>query len=426
MQSSSLNTVADNWLHHVENALTLEHRKKLYLSAIDGRLTADVYARLDRGSRRTTGIFFSGKEWASVLAEKIPKGKWIRYIDPSAGTGDLLIEVAKRFRKKDTVNETLRRWSERLVAVDLEPEFLRILWLRLVSLAMVKHKEFRKPGLEVFLVPRGFRAADFLRTDIALVAGDCVITNPPYQRINHPGGINGGGSKSAAAFHLEKIARASPKGVAFVALVPDVLRCGRNYQKFRYFLSEIIPNLVIESYGKFSCGVDVDVAIFSGVVGKKAVIQTESSQSAGSAEKISDFYKVSVGAVVPHRDTEDGALRPYIAARSLQRWGVLKDAFRWAAYDSKDVSGPFVVIRRTSSPSDKKRAVATVIDVGRPVLVENHLLVVHPLNGGLSECLELIRSLEDPRTDDWLNKNMRCRHLTVGAIKEMPFHRYGG
>ncbi len=426
MPSSSLANVAINWLGQIASAATPERRRELYTFAIEGGLTAEVYAQLDRASRRSTGVFFSGRDWASALVKKIPSGKWRRYIDPSAGTGDLLIEIATHFRKKEDLGSTLENWSSRLVAIDLELEFLRIFWLRLVSLALIKHRMLHEPDMALFSPPESIKSGDFLDIDFDFKRGDCLVTNPPYQRIIKEGQGNGSGMRSAAAFHLEKVTRSSCKGVGLVALVPDVLRCGRNYQKFRSHLRQSMSTLEIEPQGQFSCGVDVDVAIISGLIGKGGGERPVEAVANGTFERVADLYKVSVGSVVPHRDVEDGALLPYIVARSLQRWGVLTDAVHWAAYSSKKVSGPFVVIRRTSSPSDKKRAVATVIDVNCPVLVENHLIVVQPLNGGLQECIDLVCSLEDPRTDMWLNEQMRCRHLTVGAIKELPFHRTGG
>lgn len=421
----TLNTVASDWLSQVATASSAELRKNLYISAIEGAFTGKVYAHLDRASRRATGVFFSGDEWAKIIIKKLPKGRWNRFIDPSAGAGDLLTAIAMRFRKKKTLALTLQDWSRRLVAVDLEPEFIRLVWLRLASLALVKHGQFYPPDLEVFSVPETFRSGDFLDLVLPLKRGDCVITNPPYQRIEGGVGRNGSGLRSAAALHLEKITGGSHSGVGLVALVPDVLRCGRNYKRFRDHLHERIPDLEIEAQGQFSCGVDVDVAIISGIIRAAPLADRESQGKHDGMARVADHYKVSVGPVVPHRDQEGGVLRPYITAKSLQKWGVLRDVPQWATYKAKAVSGPFVVIRRTSSPSDRKRAVATVVDVKCPVLVENHLIVVHPLTGNIRECEELAKCLEDPRTDAWLNQRMRCRHLTVGAIKELPLHRNG-
>lgn len=426
VQTSALSSVATDWLDQVSSATSAEGRKALYTAAIRGEFTGGVYSRLDRESRRATGVFFSGEDWAKTLLAKIPKGKWDRYIDPSAGVGDLLTAVATRFHRRKNLALTLKVWSRRLVAVDLEPEFIRLLWIRIVSLALVRHGYYQKPRASIFEVPSSFKVGDFLDLTIQFKKGDCIITNPPYQRISGGGGKNGGGLRSAAAIHLERVLTQAPRGVGLVALVPDVLRCGTNYRKFREQLGEALPTVEIESHGQFSCGVDVDVAIISGITGKRSAAKGRVLPAPPTiTETIADRFKVSVGSVVPHRDPEDGELRPYIAARSLKKWEALREVLHWARFSSKMVTCPFVVVRRTSSPSDRKRAVATIIDLKFPVLVENHLIVIEPKSGGMTECLELLRSLEDPRTDDWLNAQMRCRHLTVGVIRSMPFHAEG-
>jgi hypothetical protein len=82
---------------------------------------------------------------------------------------------------------------------------------------------------------------------------------------------------------------------------------------------------------------------------------------------------------------------------------------------------PFVVVRRTSSPHDHKRVVATLVHRGAPRIVENHLLIVRPREGGVAACKEVMRVLDDPRTDPWINDRTGCRHLTVGVIRDLPW-----
>jgi hypothetical protein len=82
---------------------------------------------------------------------------------------------------------------------------------------------------------------------------------------------------------------------------------------------------------------------------------------------------------------------------------------------------PFVVIRRTSSPSDKFRASGTIIAGKKAVAVENHLIVIRPKNSTLKDCNELLKLLKSEQTNNFLNERMRCRHLTVGIVKKIPF-----
>jgi hypothetical protein len=57
------------------------------------------------------------------------------------------------------------------------------------------------------------------------------------------------------------------------------------------------------------------------------------------------------------------------------------------------------------------------------VAVENHLIVFLPKNNKLSECKRLLRVLKSRKTDQWLNNRIRCRHLTVRSLNELPWWR---
>ena len=82
---------------------------------------------------------------------------------------------------------------------------------------------------------------------------------------------------------------------------------------------------------------------------------------------------------------------------------------------------PFVVVRRTSSPSDRNRAVATVIVGEKSVAVENHLLVLLPKDGEVKNCHKLVQVLALAGTNDFLNAGIRCRHLTTGVVAQIPW-----
>jgi hypothetical protein len=82
---------------------------------------------------------------------------------------------------------------------------------------------------------------------------------------------------------------------------------------------------------------------------------------------------------------------------------------------------PFVVIRRTSRPGHPYRATATVIAGKRRIAVENHLIVCEPKERTLKNCRALLRQLKTEAVNKFLNKRIRCRHLTVGAVMAIPF-----
>jgi hypothetical protein len=78
-------------------------------------------------------------------------------------------------------------------------------------------------------------------------------------------------------------------------------------------------------------------------------------------------------------------------------------------------------VRRTSRPGDEHRAVATIVVCDRPVAVENHLLVCRPRDGSGTACQTLLDVLQRPETTSWLDRRICCRHLTVSAVRSIPW-----
>jgi hypothetical protein len=89
-------------------------------------------------------------------------------------------------------------------------------------------------------------------------------------------------------------------------------------------------------------------------------------------------------------------------------------------YRGRVYNTPFVAIRRTSRPGHPYRATATIISGKTPVAVENHLIVCQPKNNTLKMCKALLAHLKTAMTNKFLDERIRCRHLTVGAIQEIP------
>ena len=136
---------------------------------------------------------------------------------------------------------------------------------------------------------------------------------------------------------------------------------------------------------------------------------------------VADFFDVHVGSVVPHRHGKVGHSYPYIHARSAPAWVRMNRIAEERRFKGTTFTTPFVVIRRTSRPEDEFRAVATLITHPGSVAVENHLIVCRPKDGTIKECEKLIRLLKTKETNALLNERIRCRHLTVPAIRDLPF-----
>jgi len=397
---------------------------KLVSDLMNGHTTDFVYSTLSLSDRRRHGIFFSGTSWAKKILAGRNLTQWRRFIDPSVGIGDLLLEICNSLPLKKNVNETIERWSESLVAVDLRKSFLDIAWMRIQALAFHRHaaEKGQTDKISFRELPKNFLVGDALKLEFSLNRGDCVVMNPPYQRIQAPEhSFSGKGQRSAAALHLEHIIRQAPPGVGIFALVPDVLRSGSSYTKFRNELRSITTISSFEPSGAFGTQADIDVAILIATAKKRDEGHTDFEPENRSGKCVEDFFSVSVGSVVPHRTPTDGKSRGYLTAKNAAVGEELKSPTEFSTYNCRKERGPFVIVRRTSSPSDKQRARSTLFSSREEVLVENHLLILKPKDKKVSTCRLLLDVLADARTNEWLNHRIRCRHLTVGAIKRLPW-----
>jgi hypothetical protein len=116
-----------------------------------------------------------------------------------------------------------------------------------------------------------------------------------------------------------------------------------------------------------------------------------------------------------------GTESPYVCARDLagnheHSAGAVRRRHRGRRFRP-----PFVAVRRTSRPAKGGRRVpATIVRGGEPILAENHLLICRPKDGSLASCHELVELLSSSEAGIWLDARIRCRHLTVGALRELP------
>jgi len=63
---------------------------------------------------------------------------------------------------------------------------------------------------------------------------------------------------------------------------------------------------------------------------------------------------------------------------------------------------------------------ATIVRGVRPVAVENHLIVLRPHDHTLRGCRSVVGILESEPASLFLDERLRCRHLTVDAVREIP------
>jgi hypothetical protein len=378
---------------------------------------------------KRTGAFFSSSDLSEQAAAGIIFGtteQAVLITDPACGAGSLLLAAAKRLPLKRSLTATLHLWGQHLAGFDLHAEFVRAAHLRLAILAMSRGAEFDLPtGLPLGQLFPHIRLGNGLRELPALEAVTHVLINPPFGPVTAPkkcGWATGKVTKAAVFF--ERCVEVLPPNTHVSGILPDVLRAGSRYQRWRETIERQAVVLGITRLGNFRTA-DVDVFSIS--------LKTRGENSARgrrarwwAATKVKDtvgsrFY-VHVGPVVPHRlKKNEGPTHPFLHAKGLPFWGTFRPGDEVVSFVGKAIRPPFVVVRRTSSPSDRYRALGTIIRGSQRVAVENHLLVCVPKSGGLTACERLLKVMQHPATNTFLNRRIRCRHLTVGIVREMPW-----
>ena len=156
---------------------------------------------------------------------------------------------------------------------------------------------------------------DFFEDNSIIQKADCIVTNPPYGNVDLTGKVTWArGKGQLAALFLDHIINESKDGQRVVAILPDVLRSGSRYGKWRAFINSNSNNLNTEICGKFNNEADVDVFILDFIVSKNSLPENITTFDIpigikGTKSRMSDYFNISVGPVVPHRDEQIGNSR---------------------------------------------------------------------------------------------------------------------
>ena len=377
--------------------------------------------------RRTLGTFFTGSETARLVAGQLrcalPAGSLV--MDPTCGMGDLLLAYAELLPLEVTLKATLGAWGSQLAGLDLDPDLVRLTKARLVLQARLRGG-FTQEVTDLDAIFPAIRAEDMMASSDKLAAADGFLFNPPFGVVKDVEDCPwSAGSVNSAALFLAELVTSKKSAAPVSAILPEVLRSGSRYEAFRLHLETMGLAGAYRALGRFDPWTDVDVFMTLIEAGTGRRIWDMGAQPAESSF-VGDKFRVHVGAVVPHRHKRKGDWHRYICAKSTPRWSEGFEPKSSRRFAGTTFQPPFVVVRRTSSPSDRKRAVATVIVGERTVAVENHLLVVLPKDGSLESCLSLLRVLAHQATDEFLNASIRCRHLTTGMVARVPWTENDG
>lgn len=375
--------------------------------------------------RRKTGAFFTRPDLADALVAPLRqelKGN-ATVMDPACGAGELLLAATRHFKRVRDEGRLLELWEERIFGRDLFEEF--VLSARLRMFRAARPEASRLPDLEE-LFP-GIRRGCSLSDADAYAHASHVVMNPPFTLVRAPAECEWRtGRVSSAALFLEAAAKHCEPGTRIAALLPDVLRSGSGYDEWRAMIARHVKISSTKIIGRFARWADVDVFLLHGVVRKRPIGGVASdrwpSLARAANSRLGDQFTVSVGPVVDYRSPMQGTWRPYLTVDDAPAWGTVQSAqLTKRRFEGTVFLPPFVVVRRTSRAGDAYRMVGTIVTGPQPVAVENHLLVLRPADDTLRSCEALVQGLQTPSTTRWLDRRIRCRHLTVGAVSDLPW-----
>lgn len=388
---------------------------------------ADVVLRavLPIEEMRAIGSFFTGQALSTKAIDsfEVLISAKSAVLDPTCGTGNLLIECSRKLSTKKGLAATLKIWGRVLRGHDIHESFVEATKLRIILEALSRGAQKDCSLIEAITYLPGISTRDAMSLSKAQLSDIThVLMNPPFSnwpspRTDYwnPGKVN------AAGVIFDHMIRVLPSNCEISAILPDVLRSGSRYEKWRQFINTKIDGK-ISIVGRFNKKTNVDVFIVNGTLqdnnaGGRLLWSAENL----APSQIGDHFDVCIGPLVAYRDPEDGPLAPYAHSNNIPLWKITTEVSEKRKFKGRLIYPPFVVVRRTSSPSNKFRAAAAIIDGTAPVAVENHLIVIKPKNGKTSQCKSLLKALQCSEINSFINEKIRCRHLTVGVMKEVPF-----
>ncbi len=275
---------------------------------------------IDLAKRRDAGTFFSGPAIASLLAESLEAEVSENAVvaDPTCGMGDLLLAYADRLPVAGSLCETIRLWSERLAGLDLREDLVRMTKVRLVMLArarggfgdLIDQIDDTFPMIQM---------GDALSKSPVLQKAEGFLFNPPFgQTLPKTKPAWSAGQINAAALFLDALVGGDARPKPIAAVLPEVLRSGSRYGRFRDHLAGMGLVGAVHSQGRFDPWTDVDV--FTTLLKPASEGGLWRDPDAPAKVTVGSDFTVRVGAVVPHRHEAAGPERPYLCAKTTPAW----------------------------------------------------------------------------------------------------------
>jgi hypothetical protein len=370
--------------------------------------------------RRKYGAFFTPSKLACKIAKDLfpSLDKDVVIYDPACGAGNLLLASIDHLTKRNI----LPAENQFLYGTDIHSEFVSAAENRILIKQLIQHNsDTAIHQANNFKIEQ----SDGLLPNEFYLKASHIFVNPPFNLTPAPKDIYWAkGKVCAAALFIHKIIENVKAGTTITCILPEVLRCGSRYNAWRGLILDSCIIEKVKMYGQFDQHADVDVF---GILLRKRErpIKRKNKNNRFSPQAraqltIDKKFTISVGTVVDNRDLHKGIRRGYIISRGLSGWSIQKKIIQCRNHQGKSLRGPFIVIKRTSRMGDSQRAIATIINTPNPVYVDNHLIVLQPKSQKLKDCELMLENLKDARTDKWLNDEIRCRHLTVRVVSNIP------
>lgn len=397
---------------------------------LDGHSAAELRRLVPLSYRRKVGAFFTPSKLRAKVADVLRALPAESYLDPTCGAGDLLLAATEAMPIGPSVSETLTDWGKKLYGWDLHEEFIQTARRRILLSASKRHYEMCGQfdgSVSLLNHLNSIKQADAQKEKPRPV--DAVVLNPPFTRALPAKDCNWaqGKTSNAAIFFLDTL-RHIKRGGHIVAILPDSLRSGSNFRKWRATVECHTDVTHVERLGVFDDHTDIDVFMLVAQVRATGPIPHAVPWWNKSPEgrSVGDLFEIRVGTVVDNRDPLEGESRPFLVARDLPNTGRMGIPSRQRPFGGRLFEPPFVAIRRTSRPTEKSssRAAGVLITGEQAVAVDNHLLVAKPAKGGVKACNALIKLLAAPSTSEILDDRISCRHLTVSAIRQLPWSEH--
>jgi hypothetical protein len=388
-------------------------------SHLDGEAGRQLRGVVKIEDLRRTGAFFTGEALANRLISLVPDDRQ-RYVDVACGCGDLLLAASTRLRIEPTLESTMKSWNRQLLGRDLVPVFVRAARARLVLAALSRGATPTQSCACPAELLSNIDVGDGM--SIQPLPNDAVLLNPPYGRVVVPTPRQWtSGLTTQAALFLDELLDACSPGAYVAAVLPEVLRSGSRYGRFRTEIERRLDVKVIEPAGRFDALTDVDVFLLSGDAGDRQPTQSARWTPKRDGPRLADICEISVGALVAYRDPGRGPWHAYVDAQSRGGADEMTPGQR-RRFRGAVIKPPFVIVGRTNRPNrgSAPRLRATIVRGERPVAVENHLVVLRPQDQTLRGCRTVVGILESKKASLFLDERLRCRHLTVDAVREIP------